>query len=519
VQPSTKSISREWQRRSLERFVEAAWPLVASTPFVTGMHIQLICQALERLARGEITRLLITIPPRYGKTILGSVMFPAWLWMHQPGTRVLSASYALDLATRDSLAMRRLIESPWYQQLSQGRVRLVDDQAAKTRFETTAGGMRLAVSVGGAVTGEGGDLIILDDPLKIDQAHSQPAREGLIDWYASTLATRLNDPKTARMLVIAQRLHEHDLPGYLLETGEWAHVCLPVEYDPDHPHRYSADPRTTPGELLWPEKWPREEVEKLKPTLGSAATAGMLQQRPAPAMGEIFPRAAWRYYPEDAPPREFDAITQSWDLAFTDGPNADYVVGQVWGSKGANRYLLRQVRARLSAPATLDAIRGLTTWVAATYPAHATHRILVEKAANGAAIIDMLHDQIPGIIPVIPQGDKTNRAHRAVVMIESGNVYLPGAPNHTQQSYDPAHTPQWVQDLIEETARFPHTTHDDQVDALTQALIHANNTPQYGSISSPVGLPDLPHLSDVLSARDRRPWSDPYSVSQYYRNR
>jgi predicted phage terminase large subunit-like protein len=238
----------------------------------------------------------------------------------------------------------------------------------------------------------------------------------------------------------------------------------------------------------------------------------MLQQLPAPTAGEIFPRAGWQYYPPDAPPEQFDAILQSWDLAFTDGPNADYVVGQVWGTRGANRYLLRQVRDRLSATATLEAIRRLTTWVAEHHPAHRTHRILVEKAANGAAIIDMLHHDIPGIIPVIPQGDKINRAHRAVITIESGNVYLPGAASHDQESYDPARTPRWVQDLIEETARFPNATHDDQVDALTQALIHATNIPLRGGISTPLDRPGrLPLMADVFAARDRRPF-DPHHI-------
>jgi predicted phage terminase large subunit-like protein len=504
VRPTKTSIEQEWQRRSLERFVEAAWPLVVPAPFVPGIHVTLICRALEQLAAGKITRLLITIPPRHGKTTLGSVLFPAWLWLQQPQTRFLTASYALDLATRDSLAMRRLVESPWYQRLAQGRVRLTDDQAAKTRYETTCGGARLAVSVGGSVTGEGGDVITLDDPMRIDQVTSQQTRESVIDWFSSSLSTRVNDPATARFLVIAHRLHERDLPGYLLSLGDWPHVCLPAEYDPHHPHLYPDDPRRTPGEPLWPAQWPSERLAQEKARLGTARTASMLQQLPAPTTGAIFTRANWRYYPPDAPPNEFDVVVQSWDLTFTDAATSDYVVGQVWGSRGADRYLLYQVRDRVSATATMDAIRATAAWVAHRYPRHATHRIFIEQAANGAAIIDMLRREIPGIQAIHPHGDKVNRASSAVVALDSGNVYLPGAANHNATSYDAARTPGWIQDLVEEATRFPYATHDDQVDAMTQALI---NMPTYRDqlhVSGPASLGSADRLRYGVAGMARR---------------
>lgn len=513
MHPSQKTIQQEWQRRRLERFVQAAWPLVVPAPFVMGMHITLLCDVLERLARGEVRRVIINIPPRFGKTLLGSVLFPAWLWLCDPTTRFLTASYSLDLATRDSLAMRRLVETHWYQDLAQGGVRLVDDQATKTRFENTRGGARLAASVGGSVTGEGGDVIILDDPQKIELAHSAAAREAAIDWYGSTLATRRNEPATARMLVIAQRLHEHDLPGHLLTLGDWTHVCLPAEYDPHHPHLYPDDPRREAGELLWPEQWPRAELDALKRDLGSARTASMLQQLPAPATGEIFKRSAWRYYQPNEPLPRFDAILQSWDLAFTDTASSDYVVGQAWGTLGADRYLLHQTRDRLSATATLTAIRDMTQWIGQRFPDHSYHQILIEQAANGAGLADILRHEIPGIRLVIPQGDKINRAHSAYVQIESGNVYLPGAPNHDHTGCDQTQTPHWVQHLIEETAVFPRGTNDDQVDALTQALNHAPNHHHLLHISSPADLPiRLPRASSQMtrSILDNPRWRTSY---------
>jgi predicted phage terminase large subunit-like protein len=384
--------------------------------------------------------------------------------------------------------MRRLVESPWYQRLCQGRVRLVPDQAAKGRFENTLGGVRVAVSVGGSVTGEGGDLNMVDDSLKIDEAYSQAAREAVIDWYTSAFATRLNDPATGRMLVIGQRVHEYDLPGYLVAQGGWTHVCLPAEYDPTHPHLYPRDPRTEPGELLWPERWTREGLDGLKRDLGSVGTASMLQQLPAPHAGAIFERHWWRYYAPTAQLPRFTSIIQSWDVTFGDTPGSDYVVGQAWGLVGADRYLLHQIRRQLSFTDTIHAIGELTRWITQHYPIHCVHQILIEKAANGAAVIETLQREIPGIIPIIPEGDKVSRAHAVTPQIESGNVYLPGAANHDQTSYDPAATPQWAQDLVEETARFPRGRYDDQVDALTQALQHAHSYAYRTSITSPATL-------------------------------
>jgi predicted phage terminase large subunit-like protein len=493
VLPSPAELGAERARRDLRSFVALAWPIIEpTTPLVGGMHLDLVCRHLQRVAHGHTTRLLINIPPRHGKTLLVSVLFPAWMWLSAPGTRFLTASYGLELATRDSVRTRRLVESAWYRRHWPKAARLVDDQSAKARFETLEGGARVSVSVGGPATGEGGDIIILDDPLKIDQAHSAAHRELVRDWYDHTLATRLNNPTTGSIIIVGQRLHEDDLFGHLLARGGWTHLCLPAEYDPNHPYRSPDDPRREPGELLWPDQWNQEAIDAQKRQLGGYATASMLQQLPAPTSGGIFQRAWWQWYRPNAALPGFERVIQSWDLSFTDTATADYVVGQVWGITGADRYLLRQVRARLDLTRTITAITDQTHWVTNHYPHQHGHQILIEQAANGAAVINLLHDQIPGIKPITAQGDKINRAHAVTPQIESGNVYLPGAPTSDHTTYDRAQTPTWVQDLVEETAAFPKSRHDDQVDALTQALRHAT-TPTYQlSISAPTGhrLPD-----------------------------
>jgi predicted phage terminase large subunit-like protein len=471
--------------------------LVAPNAFTPGVHIDLICDLLEMVASGRERRVLINIPPRYGKTLLCSVLFLAWLWLTRPEMRFLTASYSHDLATRDSLTMRRLVSSEWYQERWLGRARLVDDQAAKARYDTSRGGSRVAVSVGGSATGEGGDVIVLDDPLKIEHAHSAAQRESVIEWFNTTLMTRLNDPATSAVIVIGQRLHENDLFGHLLAVGGWTHICLPAEYDLDHPFRYPLDPRCERGELLWPERWQATDIDQEKRRLGSARAASMLQQLPAPLTGMIIQRHWWVYYGPTLPLPRFDVILQSWDLAFTDTASADYVVGQVWGITGADRYLLRQVRQRLSFTDTLTAIRTQTDWVNATFPQAYGHQILVEQAANGSAVIDYLRreSKIQSIIAVIPEGDKINRAHAVCPQIEAGNVYLPGAPNHDHTGCDPSRTESWVQDLIEEAATFPNGTNDDQVDALSQALRRAPNPANQIHVSSPANLPSFPRYA------------------------
>jgi hypothetical protein len=196
-----------------------------------------------------------------------------------------------------------------------GQVRLSGDQNAKDRFENERSGGRIATGVGGAKTGEGGDIVIIDDAHKIEEARSPVMRRRTIDWYDQTISTRLNDPRTGAIVVIGQRLHEEDLFGHLLASGEWEHLCLPAEYEPEHPHLWAADPRLEAGELLWPARFGPRELAELKRQLGSYGAAGQLQQRPAPAGGGIFQRKWWRCYEPTALPR-FERIVQSWDLTF-----------------------------------------------------------------------------------------------------------------------------------------------------------------------------------------------------------
>jgi len=471
-------IDNELATRSFREFVRLAWPVVEpSTPFVPGWHIDAIIEHLEAVTGGQIRNLLINVPPRHMKSLLVSVFWPAWEWIRWPERRWLYSSYGAQLSIRDSIKCRRLIESPWYQERWGDRFALTSDQNTKGRFDNDRSGYRLATSVGGAVTGEGGDRIVCDDPNNVNEAESDSVRKATNDWFDVVMSTRVNDPKTAAKVVVMQRCHQQDLSGHLLEQGGWDHLCLPAEYEGSR--RVTSigwsDPRKDHGELLWPERFGITELNSLKRTLGSYAAAGQLQQRPSPAEGGMLKRHWFRYWqPKGAnlPPvpvrmadgtiesypahqvKWFDDVIQSWGCAFKDVATADYVVGQVWGRVGVSYVLIDQIRARMDCPATVKAVRQLSE----KYPQALAK--LIEDKANGSAVIQMLTHEIPGLIPVNPQGGKMARAAAVSPLIEAGNVYL----------LHPQYAP-WVDDFIEECAAFPNGAHDDQVDAMTQALL------------------------------------------------
>ena len=448
-------VDQELAARGLREFVRQAWPVVEpATEFVSGWHLDAICEHLEAVTRGQIHRLLISVPPRHMKSLAVSVFWPCWEWITHPERRWLFCSYAAGLAIRDSVKCRRMVESPWYRRRWLDRFVLTSDQNEKSRFENDKAGYRIAIGVGGAATGEGGDRVIVDDPHNVREAESEIVRQSVLDWWDQAMSTRLNDPKRGAMVIVMQRVHENDLAGHVLQQGGYEELKLPAEYEGSQQVTSIGwrDPRTELGELLWPERFGQEEVEALKRTMGSYAAAGQLQQRPAPAAGGILKRHWWKFYGEA--PRPFSEVIQSWDCAFKDTRTSDFVVGQVWGRHGADKYLLDQVRGRMDCPATIQAVKRLSEkWPQAEAK-------LVEDKANGPAVIATLKHEIVGLIAVNPEGGKEVRAHAVSPQIEAGNVYLP----------DPTIAP-WIGGFIDECAAFPNGAYDDQVDAMSQALV------------------------------------------------
>ena len=292
-------------------------------------------------------------------------------------------------------------------------------------------------------------------------------------------------------MVIQQRLDERDLAGHVLELGDWEVLCLPEEYEPNHPFAWRGDPRTQPGQLLMPDRvGPAEHEARLK-ALGQHRAAGQLQQRPAAREGAILKRAAWRFFPkawlEESElhhlPR-FQALIQSWDTAFKDRTSSDYVVGGLWGQRGADLYLLALRRDRMSLSATKQAMRAMTEQAQQQWP-RLPMRILIEKSANGVEIIDELKRELRGILPVTASTSKIARAEAAEPALEAGNIHLPGeAAPDMPAGYNDAMTPAFAAGLIEECAVFPNGAHDDQVDMFTQAVNWTRSHARTGRVTS-----------------------------------
>jgi len=446
-------LEAEQARRSLRIYIEKAWPVVEpGRAFISGWHIDAICEHLEAVTRGEIHRLLINIPPRHMKSLLVSVFWPTWVWATAPESRWIFASYAEKLSTRDSLKCRRIIQSQWYQKRWGDRFTLTSDQNVKTRFENDKTGFRLATSVGGLATGEGGDFLVIDDAHKADESHSDTQLEKACTWHDEVWSTRLNDEKTGARVVIGQRIHERDLPGHLLEKGGWEKLILPTEYEPTT-HVTSIgfkDPREKEGDLLWAERFGPEAIAQAKLDLGSYAFAGQHQQRPAPREGGIFDRAWFsivRAAPADA------RRVRYWDKAGTECGGA-FTAGVRMSTKGGIYYVEDVVRGQWSSGKRNRAIR--TT---AEIDGHETHVwVEQEPGSGGKESAEYTIQELAGftVRAERPTGDKVERAQPLSAQAEAGNVVLVKG--------------QWNEAFLAELELFPNGAYKDQADAASGAF-------------------------------------------------
>jgi len=414
-------------------------------------HLELLCSKLEDVAQGKILRLMIFMPPRHGKSECVSKKFPVWFLGRNPNEEIILTSYAADLAFDFSRIARNTLREHGHL----WDVELAEDSASVGRWGIKGhrGGL-VAAGVGGPITGRGAKIAIIDDPFKNwQEAASNTIREHVDQWYKSTLRTRLA-PGGAIVLVMT-RWHEDDLAGRLLKEAkaggeQWETVVLSAQSESINEFGDKIK------EWLWTERYSAEEYKSIKKAIGAYLWASLYQQKPSPTEGGILKRDWWKFY-RQAPGR-FDEIIQSWDCTFKDekaskSGTPDYVVGQVWGRVGADKYLLDQVRDRMDFPATIQAVRTLT------YKWPKARAKLIEDKANGPAVIATLKREIPGLIPVNPEGGKVVRAQAVSADIEAGNVYLP----------DPSIAP-WVHDFIEECVAFPNGAFDDIVDAMSQSL-------------------------------------------------
>lgn len=278
----------------LVEYSQEAWRVVEpNTEYIHNWHVDAIGEHLEAITLGELTRLVINVPPRFMKSLLVSVFWPTWWWTFAPWLRFIFGSYAQTLSTRDSVRSRRILQSKWYRENWGHVFALTTDQNVKSRYENDRTGLRLATSVHGIGTGEGGDVLCTDDPHNVLEGESDTKREETVRWLDEVTSTRLNNPEKGARVIIMQRVHERDSSGHVLEQGGWEHLMIPMEYEATRHCTTSigwTDPRSTDGELAWPSRFTRKAVDRLKVELGPYGTAGQLQQRPAPRSGGMFDR-------------------------------------------------------------------------------------------------------------------------------------------------------------------------------------------------------------------------------------
>lgn len=422
--------------------------------FLPNWHINAMAWHLTECLRGNIKRLIITLSPRNLKSIGASVAFPAWVLGHDPTRRIICVSYSEGLAARHSRDCRAVVESDWYRRAFPG-TRISPEKNTELEFATTAGGFRLATSVGGTLTGRGGSIIVIDDSLKPEEAQSEARREAVNQWYDNTLYSRLDNKAEGAIILVTQRLHVDDLVGHVLEKEDWVHLNLPaiatepqwVQLGPGEYHFRAA------GDVLHPERESREDLDKPKASMGSFNFSAQYQQNPIPPEGNMISWEWFRTYSALPPKGPGDPITQSWDTASTDGKDSDYSVCTTWLSKGADHYLIEVVRVRLLYPH----LKKLIVEQARKFSPNA---VLIEDKGPGLQLIqDLRHEGELYPIQITPEVDKITRASRQSVKIEAGQVHLP-LPGQAR----------WLKDFHTEVLQFPSGKHDDQVDSMTQFL-------------------------------------------------
>lgn len=474
---------RRLAESSLYEFVRQAWSVIEpGVPFIDGWHLRIICEHLEAISTGDLRRLLINIPPRHAKSTIVSVCWPCWEWIARPYEKYLCASYSGILSTRDNVKARRLLTSPWYQMNWGDRFALTSDQNQKTRFENNQTGYRIATSVGGTATGEGGSRLLLDDPHGAQAAQSEAMRETDLEWFDMVWSTRLNNPKKDAMVTIMQRLHESDVSGRIMELGGWEHVCLPAEWEGKprtsiiFPEGY--DPRSKKGELLWPERFGETELTRLKQQLGEYGTAGQLQQEPVPSGGGLLKVDCFKKWPHDEKMPVFEYVLQSYDCAFTEKTTGDPTANSTWAvfTKGGIRQAmlvdawddhLSYPDLRQKAIEEWHSVYGADSSAKPARKGRKPDRVLVEAKASGQSLLqDLRLAKVPAIGYNPGNADKVSRAHQAAPTLELGILWIP------ESRKNPGQFVSWAQPFLKQLAKFPVADHDDYVDTFSQAIIY-----------------------------------------------
>ena len=453
-------IEKEIYNNLLNYFIERSFYIInQGQKFVNNWHIEAISEALNEVYNGNIKRLLINMPPRYLKSVCVSVAFPAWVLGKDPTKRIIVASYSEKLAIKHSTDCRLILESSWYKRVFNNTI-LSRTQNQKYKFSTTQNGYRFATSVGGTLTGEGGDILIIDDPHNPQNVLSEKQRDKVLKWYDNTFSSRLNDKKKGSIIVVMQRLHENDLSGHLLEKGGWVHLNLPAIFEEETTINIGNFTKIIKkGELLFEKREGKEEIERIKKDMGEYVFNCQYQQKPMTENSGIFSKKWLQYYNENI---NFENIYLSFDTAIKAGVNNDPSVCTVWGKYKNNYYLIDLYREWLEYPdLKRKSIQLINKWQ--------PKAVLIEDKASGQSLIQDLKKELNyNIIPIKVVKDKITRFASITPVFEAERIFIKDKSN-------------WLFDLEYELLTFPNSQHDDQVDSISQFLnwIENNNLKEY----------------------------------------
>ena len=485
----------------LIKFIRYFWHILEpETRLVDGWPLEALCDHLEAITFGDVTRLLANVPPGFMKSLTTDVFWPAWEWgpMNMPHLRYVAFSYSASLTERDNGKFKDLLVSPEYQEMYGDRFKL--RKIGETKVTNDKMGWKLASSVGGVGTGERGDRVILDDPHNVKEAESDIVRDETVRWFRESMSNRLNNMQESAIVVIMQRLHETDVSGVILENGfDYCHLMITMEFEPErYPIDYEGtdigwiDPREEKDELAWPERFPPETIVKMKTNFGPYAWAGQYQQSPVARGGGIIKRDWWQLWePSDEKWPTFDYLVGSLDSAFTEKEENDPSGMTVWGIfKGENglpcAMLVKAWRKHLELHGTVverhsdETYRqwrrraepgwGLVEWVAETCRFRNSDgvvignvdRLIIEGKASGiSAMQEMqrLYSTEGWLTETVKvTGDKVARAHAVVATFANLQVWAPAR--------------EWADLVIDETSIFPRGRYKDLTDSTTQALSH-----------------------------------------------
>jgi predicted phage terminase large subunit-like protein len=429
--------------------------LNGDVPYLGNWHLDVMAAKLEDVRQGRVRRLVISLPPRHLKSHMVSIAWVAFMLGHDPSRQIICASYAQDLADKLARDCRAIMQAPFYKAIF--KTELSPDKNAVAEYATTAGGFRLSTSVGGVLTGRGADLIVIDDPLKAEEAYSDTRRSAVNEWFDTSLFSRLNDKEKGAIVIVMQRLHEDDLAGHVLQKEGWEALSFPAIaeddecYDIETPYGPRTFRRAT-GALLHPARESETTLARMRAQMGAPAFLAQYQQAPCPRDGAMV-KASWfpRYAPEDLPAR-FDLRVLSCDTANKASELSDFSALTVWGMKDGHFWLLSVLRRRMEYPELRRTIVDMAAQ-------HACEAVLIEDRASGTQLIQDLRGQngVPNIHACEPAGDKRMRLWAQTATMEQGLVHWPKeAP--------------WLDAYVRELTSFPNSRHDDQVDSTTQAL-------------------------------------------------